>query len=850
MPETTVLHIQTDDSAATRVLELPGVSVRIGRGSQCEVRLGEQSLAEVQCLLRRRGDLWHVQPVGPSGQIFLEGQPVDDPRPLPLGVPLRIGEHSLMLHRADVPVDQPGTFHAPIPVRGEVAETRVEIVSPSHHEPSTTSKVPEVVPERSQPEPQSDRLEQWKARIDQHTRWLQAKKEERRWEARWKAAGASLRARPTPASPPATPPEPPPVPPVVPPRSPQAPTVSDLEGKWRAWQAPPPRRAPVPPVVTPYKEPPVPIPVTPLAPQSLGPRPSTSTTPFKQAPPIPQIPKRESPVPNLPNEAARVSPEARKPQEPEHLVDGSKAPTVAPACPTPEAESHTVSDALDQPLASRIDARRADVVSPREPAIRNPFVRQRTVPRRPAVEPARVEENLAEPVPLPEPRVLRPPGVYGLPAPLGSPLDEPGPDWPSARVILAAHCARLAPHPAPRASEARHTIRSLPTIAREPEHWTLPFWPTWIASVAITIVVGVFGLALTLTWAQDDWDAGFIANSVLASGARPAGPGTELPNLEAEPPASWWRSTARHLFLWALSSSTNGTDSEHVEQVEFLLHAARNASPVQASVRYAQAQNSQNLEPALALDESLGQSRDVIALAWTGRCLLATGKTDAAVGCFREALQMASRADLADLEFPRIAGEAQFRRYRLPFEDLMEPAVQAMVEHRGWTFSDWSQALPACAIAPLVAARLLGEQGRLNEAEAALDLALTSGQERSPLGCSAAVQHAAEAEAFALRNRWEEAEEHYRQAIALMPDGAFRRSWWLNLADIYIRLNDDAKKRAAWEAAKGTDANEEITRRAVRYQSEAGIRSEAAVSRARDTSRTTSSERRANRAPP
>ena len=158
-----------------------------------------------------------------------------------------------------------------------------------------------------------------------------------------------------------------------------------------------------------------------------------------------------------------------------------------------------------------------------------------------------------------------------------------------------------------------------------------------------------------------------------------------------------------------------------------------------------------------------------------------------------------------------------------------------MAECRTCTFSQWSSSLPAFAVAPLVAAPHLREQGRIDDAEKALDLVLACAQKPPPPGCSAAAHLAAEAEALALRNRWEEAEERYRQAITIMPHDTFRRSWWINLADIYIRLNDDSKKRAAWEAAKGRDTNEEITRRAIMNQTQAGVRAGGAPSRAAGT---------------
>lgn len=102
MPDTTVLEVRGPSSPQARTVELGAPSVRIGRGPQCEVRLGEPSLAEVQCLLRRRGDTWHIQPVGPPGQLSIHGRPVESQRPLPVGQPLRVGSHWLMLNHQGV----------------------------------------------------------------------------------------------------------------------------------------------------------------------------------------------------------------------------------------------------------------------------------------------------------------------------------------------------------------------------------------------------------------------------------------------------------------------------------------------------------------------------------------------------------------------------------------------------------------------------------------------------------------------------------------------------------------------------------------------------------------------------
>src|SRR5262245_50543777 len=123
MPQTTFLHIRTRDEGAARVVPLAEAAVRVGRGAQCEVRLGG-TLAEVECLLRRRGETWHVQPIGPPGALSIEGRPVEAQRPLAPGVPLRVGDHWLTLRPAGAASAGVGTFEAPIQVE-PVAEATV-----------------------------------------------------------------------------------------------------------------------------------------------------------------------------------------------------------------------------------------------------------------------------------------------------------------------------------------------------------------------------------------------------------------------------------------------------------------------------------------------------------------------------------------------------------------------------------------------------------------------------------------------------------------------------------------------------------------------------------------------------
>ena len=213
MPETACLHIQARDTDPIRVVELPGVSVRIGRASYCEVRLAEPDLAEEECRLRRRGGTWHLVPMRPPGSVWLDGHSVEQPCPLPYDIPFRVGEHWLTLRSSSTAAPEWGAYHLPIPVELPPAiplapeEFRTESRHPRTPEEDGSRKA--LRADRPPLGDDLERLARWQARQEQRESWLKARQEDRRWQERWKAAGERLRGRSeSPASPPG--PRPPP----------------------------------------------------------------------------------------------------------------------------------------------------------------------------------------------------------------------------------------------------------------------------------------------------------------------------------------------------------------------------------------------------------------------------------------------------------------------------------------------------------------------------------------------------------------------------------------------------------------------------------------------------------------
>src|SRR5262245_38636185 len=135
MPESTCLHIQDRESGPIRVVELPWISVRIGRAAYCEVRLADPDLADEACRLTRRGRTWTLTPLDDRSLILLGGRSVDGPCPLPFDVPFRLGPYCLTL-RHDVAAEPdwgmysgPAASQLPAPALGADPADRAENLS-------------------------------------------------------------------------------------------------------------------------------------------------------------------------------------------------------------------------------------------------------------------------------------------------------------------------------------------------------------------------------------------------------------------------------------------------------------------------------------------------------------------------------------------------------------------------------------------------------------------------------------------------------------------------------------------------------------------------------------------------
>ncbi|MDR3620366.1 MAG: hypothetical protein P4L85_13530 [Paludisphaera borealis] len=177
MAESTCLHIQDRESGPIRIVEIPWISVRIGRAAFCEVRLTDPGLADEACRLHRRGRTWYLTPVA-AGAAVVDGQLIDAARPLPYDTPFRVGPYCLALKR------------------NKFAEPDWR---PPRAAPSVEAKSPPRKVHRPEPQPRK-RTEDFTPRPrPEHP--VAEPAASNPWEARWKAAGDRLKAGKTAGAP-------------------------------------------------------------------------------------------------------------------------------------------------------------------------------------------------------------------------------------------------------------------------------------------------------------------------------------------------------------------------------------------------------------------------------------------------------------------------------------------------------------------------------------------------------------------------------------------------------------------------------------------------------------------------
>jgi len=821
---TSYLQIQTPGEPTARVLELgPGLgSVRVGRGIQCEVRLNQVGLGDVQCILRRRGDDWHFQPVGPPGRIWIDGRAADNQQVLPPHSTLQVGRFRLKVHQSE-PSEQGqtrGSFDAPITVGAEPVEPTPKAVA---------QPIPPVPPEPAiQPEPvgsagpsaSDDRVKRWQSRLDQRDQWLKDRQSEKRWEARWKAAGETIRARSAPVTPaPPPPPTPDPIstpppttinrPPVGrsthtrafeprpvfgPPRR-----VADLEPKPDPPRVPLRLKAAEPPTPRPTQGKPAPgslpegrvdsnAPVDPgesgLLPQPLD---RAAIRPLGVATPIPCLPDPPAeldpgcvfePVPRLP---------------PPPVLSIRLAPTVPTEPAAAPVEAPGVFEVVEAPSVEF------------EPRVEPPVARAIL-----ADEPARAESASVEPD-HPAPRLAAPRPTPKLESPPKPAPPTPGAkDWPSARAIFDAQGTRatagVAREAQPAVEPARKRPMPEPTEATRPDAWTIPLWLGWLPSSLAVAALGLFALGLAVVWVED----ASSGNLAIRLATRPEGTSGPV-DPRMLPKSAWWRTTAGHLAAWALTLERVGIGEDRTLDARSMEADARSVSPLGARSRFA-SEPVPGQEADASASIRLGPTRDVVTLTAMAHRLRREDKRPDAIRAYRAAFLIASTTARSTLGKPIFRADPDFR-YALPHSTLLDDVARDMVDSGDWTPEEWAEAVPDFAPARLAVASAIRPKDPA-EAERRFKAICQAPDGPLDLRFERSEHRAAIAEALAEQGRWADAMERYRQAIDGETRDLDRRVWWFNLADIARRGGDESTRNLAIEAAKGPDLGDEVTQRA------------------------------------
>jgi len=835
MPESTCLHIQERESGPIRVVEIPWISVRIGRAAHCEVRLPEHDLAEEVCRLYRRGGAWQLVPATTGGPILLAGQPVDGSCPLPFDVPFRVGPYCLTLRHDRAAEPDWGMYSGPAlgqldraPHALEAGHSGMDRWEPPDRPGPHDGRQPATGPAI---EPGARPLTTAQG-LGPHQEFSRTASVREGWETRWRVAGAQLKARSV--------------------RSPGIP-----ESKKHPYQAgfdavplKEPRAARVPPVVPPVVPPsidPAPRPTT--APPATWAEPETSRSTPPPGPPHPgPLPNGEraelrkdsaffcSPRPigervaegRVRGLSAGQSPQSLSEsavlgEKSRHFDPGRDEVLAATTGPTAAIET---GGSVPNPAVIHQAATPDDALQDATSAIQpTPEI---SIPRDEPTDAANTIE------PTPEVSIPRDEPTDAAstiePAPeISIPRDEPTDtastivnrvEWPSAKDILATH--RVSSRPRATVTAGRQTTgrrtgsQAFPTLAREPGHWNMPVWLAGPPAALLVVVAGLAGCVMSWLWACDSYSASIMTDRLLTTDR--SAQRRPLPESVAPPYGTWTRSTAQHLAHWAIFLSRfEGERDYRPEEIPALLGRSLEISPINPTARLAVAQLEPPESGTTVSIRSLGLSRDALSLAWTARRLLAAGKKDAALKLYGQSLSVAMTGATSRGAPGRFSDDPRVPRYLLPGEERVRDIVRDLAERNEWTFREWSAVIPDSAMARLAAARLLREQGR-SEAEALLELILDERQTAAARGTAGPLTLAARAEAFALRSRWREAGEQYRQAIELSDDDTIKRSWWFNLADIAFRLDDENQRHAALRAALAVAASDDITRRATAIQ--------------------------------
>jgi pSer/pThr/pTyr-binding forkhead associated (FHA) protein len=124
--------ISTRDT--TRVVELAGRTLTIGRGAECEVQIADERVSTRHCCLSGHDGVWAIQDLKSTNRTFVNGELVgEQPRRLRHGDLVRLGAQDAVLFEARLVIDERAPAPPPAraddePLRRQVAELQAELL--------------------------------------------------------------------------------------------------------------------------------------------------------------------------------------------------------------------------------------------------------------------------------------------------------------------------------------------------------------------------------------------------------------------------------------------------------------------------------------------------------------------------------------------------------------------------------------------------------------------------------------------------------------------------------------------------------------------------------------------------
>jgi len=381
-------------------------------------------------------------------------------------------------------------------------------------------------------------------------------------------------------------------------------------------------------------------------------------------------------------------------------------------------------------------------------------------------------------------------------------------DWPSVRDVMASY-QRVSRVGKPASKSRQDRSRSnaeravelpAPTEIRAPDSLALPASLAGVPLLLLALFLGVGGGVAGWIWAVDSGAAGLTGSWLMVPPEARRG---KLPNTALPAGSSWLTTTSRHLALYALAASQDAAPDDPRPDVEPALTVA----PLDPTARLLRARL-RSIEREASLSEfDLGLPRDSIALATSARRLVDTGRLEPARALYSKAIALAA-GHRAAAETPVWSPDPDVQRFLLPGESRVRFILNEMIQATGWKPAEWIPVLPTEPLALVAASRMLAEVDG-EQARSLLEQVVKSSES------SEAIREAARAEALALLRRYGDAQEAYRRAIAHEPEGAVKRLYWFNLADLARLLDDERGRHAALDRAMAVQTADLVSRRAV-----------------------------------